>query len=123
MIVGTFLSRFTEDSSEAPILLGNRFSSFELRMEIETSAVFWLKVRNAFERLAALILFAGGDKGLMWVLERTVFEGMEKPLHQLVSSGGHVAFGAIYVYLLWDMLAVFFPFLKRKAPKHIPAKI
>ena len=79
---------------------------------------FWNKVWRALQRIIALMLFACADSTLEWVLIKTVLRKASETFREVVFLPGQIIFAALYVYLLWDMLAVFIPTLRRKSPPH-----
>jgi hypothetical protein len=81
----------------------------------KASMRFWWKVGKALQLVVALILFAYVDKLVMIVLSITVFEhSPNDAFNRLLEVIGRGAFAFLYVYLLWDMLVVFMPFLRAK---------
>jgi len=80
---------------------------------LEDLATFSHRVFAALLRIVAACVFAMADRGFNWVLDR-VFSSAPRLYLTLLETVGLVAFGLLYLYLLWDMLCVFVPRLRGK---------
>jgi hypothetical protein len=86
----------------------------EERRTFSESRVFWGKVWTGLQRLFALALFVSAHwcVGRMFRLVFPPSMGRVLDFVEIVTS---LFFSLIYVYLAWEVLAAFFPWLKRSA--------
>jgi hypothetical protein len=75
--------------------------------------VFWQKVWSAIQRAIALIVFKGVHLLLDYVLNWNTPPDMV-PIARFMDDALWIVFNLVYVYLCWEMLAVFIPWLRRK---------
>lgn len=84
--------------------------------ELRRIRAFWIKALDALSRLVALGIFGTAhyllDKGLQKVFDPSMTK-MLTFARDVVS----VLFLLIYIYLCWDMVIVFIPFLERVQKK------
>jgi hypothetical protein len=79
----------------------------------EKPSVFLAKVRDALLRAGALIVLDAAH----WCIEKSLdyFNHFSyRPARTLLDAAGYGAFALVYVYLLWDMLKIFVPWLRPK---------
>jgi hypothetical protein len=80
--------------------------------ELRRIHAFWLKVLEALSRLVALGIFGSAhyllDQGL-----RMVFDPRMTKMVVFARDVVSVLFLLVYIYLCWDMVTVFMPFLER----------
>ena len=87
----------------------------------ESPQAFALRVRDALLRVAALFVMGAAHRALMWGLDYVVpanFDGAKV----LLEDVSFVTFSMIFLYLLWDMLKVFVPWLQAKPYPAAPGK-
>lgn len=81
---------------------------------VSEDALFWRHVWSAVQRIVAFLILAGLHKLIDYVLRWVTpanFAGAVVYLEDVV----FVAFGMVYIYLIWDVVTVFIPALRRKS--------
>lgn len=84
------------------------------RRETSETRTFWGRVFAALSRLLAFLIFAGAHWGVTRLLKLLFPPSMARVV-DLVEVVTSIFFVLVYLYLGWEMLTCFFPFLKRKA--------
>jgi hypothetical protein len=92
--------------------------TMEERRTFSESRAFWGKVWMGLQRLFALVLFVPAH-WLVGRIFRLVFPASLGVVLDFVEIVTSLFFSLIYVYLAWEVLAAFFPWLKRRASANI----
>jgi hypothetical protein len=78
-----------------------------------TVVSFWLTVGEALLRPVAVLLFALLHWGITWAVKASLGPDLHQ-LEDILASVSAIAFAAVNAYLLFDMIAVFMPQLRKK---------